>query len=142
MKSSSKGFLGQRVVKPASPENLSNFDAGIASLIRTDSKSNVVPNLSPLETKQIARSIFLEKEMMLDESGEKFYMFRLVSQTLKIVEFVADFTGSRNCDFVDLKKPKAEGEEKYNLKSDGVYLERVYPTMVHTETGHAEVCEK
>ena len=79
---------------------------------------------------------------MVDESGEKFYMFRLVSQTLKIVEFVADFTGSRNCDFVDLKKPKAEGEEKYNLKSDGVYLERVYPSMVHTETGHAEVCEK
>lgn len=74
-------------MKPASPENLSNFDGGIASLIKTESKSNVAPVLSPIETKPIARSIYLEKEMLLDEEGMKYYMFRLVSQTLKIVEF-------------------------------------------------------
>ena len=69
------------MIKPASPENLSNFDAGIASLIRTDSKSNTIPaaTLSPLETKPIARSIHLEKEMLVDNEGEKYYMFRLVS---------------------------------------------------------------
>ena len=36
-------------------------------------------------------------------SNEKYYMFRLVTQTLKIIEFEADFSGSLNCEFVETK---------------------------------------
>ena len=90
----------------------------------------------------------------MDEiANEKFYIFRLVSQTLKIIEFQADFTGSRNCAFVDLSKSKAPFEEMEDMldkristgrvyKPDGVYNERVFPMMMQNESGHTDICEK
>jgi len=42
----------------------------------------------------------LEKEFVHDkDTNQKYYMFRLVTQTLKIVEFEADFSESLNCEF-------------------------------------------
>ena len=89
-------MLGQRIPKPASPDNLSTFDGGMASQVQT----KVTP---AFERKYIARSIHLEKELINDPiCNEKFYMFRLVTKTLKIIEFEADFSGSLNCDFIEV----------------------------------------
>ena len=92
------GILGQRIMKPASPENLSTFDGGLASHIQH-------PRTPLFERKDIARSIYLEKELVSDDiTNERFYMFRLVTSTLKIVEFEADFSGSLNCEFGDTSR--------------------------------------
>ena len=91
-------MLGQRIPKPASPDNLSTFDgAMVASQVQT----KVAP--PTFERKYIARCIHLEKELMTDPIvNEKFYMFRLVTKTLKIIEFSADFSGSLNCEFIEV----------------------------------------
>lgn len=50
------GVLGNRLQKPASPDNLSTFDGGVAS--------QIISTKQPLiERKDIARSIYLEKEL-------------------------------------------------------------------------------
>jgi len=36
------------------------------------------------------------------DANQKYYMFRLVTQTLKIVEFEADFSESLNCEFIEV----------------------------------------
>ena len=54
--------MGQRIPKPASPDNLSTFDGGLASQVQV--------NRSPIiEKKDIARSIYLEKELIQDEAN-------------------------------------------------------------------------
>ena len=119
MKSSSKGFLGQRVAKPASPENLSTFDAGIASQMKSESKTGNHNSVPQIELKQVSRAIHLEKEMLIDEvTKERYYMFRLISKTLKIIEFTADFTGSTNCQFIDLQKCNIFGSQQREYASE------------------------
>ena len=44
-------------------------------------------------------------------------MFRLVTQTLKIVEFEADFNGSINCEFVEVKRDKLSDNLDDNFSS-------------------------
>ena len=50
------GVLGNRLQKPASPDNLSTFDGGVASQILSTKQPLI-------ERKDIARSIYLEKEL-------------------------------------------------------------------------------
>ncbi len=48
---------------------------------------------------------------MVDESG-RHYLFTLVTKTLKVVEFEANFNGSDNCTFIEVKaaKQNAKGD--------------------------------
>lgn len=136
------GGLGQRIPKPASPENLSTFEGGLNSQIQ---------NKTPMfERKDIARSIYLEKELVQDDKNqEKYYMFRLVTQSLKIVEFEADFSASQNCEFVEVRMKQDRDmedhiEQRLNqgrvLNPTGRYHERVYPEIVSND--NHEILEK
>ena len=76
-------------------------------------------------------------------------MFRLVTQSLKIVEFEADFSASLNCEFVEVRKKQERDmedviEQRLNqgriLNPTGRYHERVYPDIVSNE--NHEILEK
>ena len=64
--------------------------------------------MQPLTRKEIARDIFLEKELDTSKQTDYQYIFRIVSKTLKIVTFIADFQGSDKVEFSEgsLKKTK------------------------------------
>ena len=80
--------------------------------MRSETKTANHNTLPPIEVKQISRAIHLEKETLIDEvTKERYYMFRLISKTLKIIEFTADFSGSTNCAFVDLQKGNIFGSQ-------------------------------
>ena len=55
----------------------------------------------PVERKEIAPDIFLEKELdMRLEGGENpRYLFKLVSRSLRVITFEVDFTGSSNVEY-------------------------------------------
>ena len=64
--------------------------------------------IQPLTRKEIAKDIYLEKELDTIKTPEAQYIFRIVSKTLKVITFVADFTGSEKCEFTEgtVKKSK------------------------------------
>ena len=55
--------------------------------------------MQPLTRKEIARDIFLEKELDTSKQTEYQYIFRVVSKSLKIITFIADFQGSDKVEF-------------------------------------------
>ena len=70
--------------------------------------------IQPLTRKEIAKDIYLEKELDAIKTPEAQYIFRVVSKTLKVITFIADFTGSDKCEFTEgtVKKSKdAHGGE-------------------------------
>ena len=70
--------------------------------------------IQPLTRKEIAKDIFLEKELDTTKTVDTQYIFRIVSKTLKVITFFADFTGSDKCEFLEgtVKKSKdAQGND-------------------------------
>ncbi len=65
-------------------------------------------------------------------------MFRLVTKTLKNVEFQADFSGSSNCDFIDVQSSNISKV----YKRDGIFRQHVVPEMIHSGDGENEILEK
>lgn len=59
-------------------------------------------------------------------------MFSLVTKSLKIVEFEADFGESLNCEFIEVKVKgeRAERSDRQIYNPDGRYYERVNPEVV------------
>ena len=57
--------------------------------------------IQPLTRKEIAKDIYLEKELDSIKTVDSQYIFRIVSKTLKVITFVADFSGSDKCEFTE-----------------------------------------
>ena len=90
--------------------------------------------MQPLTRKEIARDIFLEKELDTSKQTEYQYIFRVVSKSLKIITFIADFQGSDKVEFSEgtVKKIK---DNHGNEVQDGrmVYQETIQPEFHDNE---------
>lgn len=77
----------------------------MSSLAHTASIVSTNQPTAPKVTREIAKDIYLEKELEPSSGGYPVYIFRLVTRCFKVVNFEADFTGSNNCEFYELHGP-------------------------------------
>ena len=77
--------------------------------------------IQPLTRKEIAKDIYLEKELDTIKTPEAQYIFRIVSKTLKVVTFIADFTGSDKCEFTEGSAKKTKDTHGNESESKSVF---------------------
>jgi hypothetical protein len=89
------GFVQQQTTQSLQQEVINNSNA---------------PNMKV--RKEIAKDIFLEKELDASLAGgqEPRYYFRVISKSLRIINFEADFTGSDKVEFSDDSKKVIPGD--------------------------------
>lgn len=83
--------------------------------------------------KEIARDIYLEKELDMALSGgqEPRYYFKIVSKSLRIINFEADFNGSEKVEFIDDQK-------KVVQEGNWVFKKKIEPPKMMTDSNVPE----